>query len=192
MEPQILELSKKCCYVIYGNHLLINVPKKKLEECVQSFSSGLPVKGVDTFTMDGRFSISYAEKDDVITIGDANTPAKTINYENSKDKAAVLAWLKPYFEENGFKAGETSVAGGKLLMRGLGSVAFVLFIFGMLYAAEGSSTRNLSGKGRAFASIANALGTELILIIGGVCLLAAIIYTIRLVKKGDVQVTYSK
>lgn len=192
MEPIVLELSKKICYVIYNNQLLINVPKKKLDKTIEALSSGTSLGKVEVFTMDGRFNMRYAAKESHIYFSDGNIPNKKIYYENSNDKQAIVEWLTPYLEQNGFNHSEQTVSGSKLLMRGLGSVVTVLFIFGILYWAEGSSTRNLSAKSKMFVSIANALGTELILIIGGVCLLAAIIYTVRVVKKGDVYLTYSK
>lgn len=190
MEPMILELNKKNCYVISHNQLITNVPRKKVEESVDSLSSGLPVKGGQVFTLDGRFSMSYAEKDTKITFSDGATSKKAVYYENN-DKAKVLDWLIPYLEQNHFNPNAEAVLSSKLLMRGLGWIILVLIFFGLLFAAEGDSSVR-SGKGRIFVAIADALGRELILIIGAVALLAAIIWTIVHLKKGDSQITYRK
>lgn len=189
MEPMILELNKKNCYVIYHNQLIMNVPVKKVDACIESLSRGLPFKNVQIFNLDGRFKISYAEKDDKITFSDAVTSKKTINYEG-QDKEKVLAWLKPYLEQSGYNPGAEAVSNSKMLMRGVGTIVLILFIFGMLYAAEGTSAR--SGKARLFVEIANALGTELILIIGGACLVLSVIWTLIKAKKGDTQITYAR
>lgn len=43
MEPMVLELNKKNCYVLIHNQLIMNVPAKKVGESINSLSSGLPV-----------------------------------------------------------------------------------------------------------------------------------------------------
>lgn len=132
----------------------------------------------------------YDGKDDKITFSDGATPKKAVNYENN-DKAKVLDWLIPYLEQNHFNPNAEAVSSSKLLMRGLGWIILVLIFFGLLYAAEGDGSVR-SGKGRMFVAIADALGRELILILGAVGLLAAIIWTIVHLKKGDMQITYRK
>lgn len=191
MEPNVLELNKKNCYVIHFDKLVMGVPAKKVHDYLTSLSNGLLAKGVRVFNLDAQFSISYAEKDDKITFSDGLTAKKAVTYEGN-DKTKVLDWLKPYLEQNRFSPHAEAVSSTKLLIGSIGSIFVVLFIFGILYAAEGSSPRNYSGKARTFVEIANTMGPDLILIIGGACLLAAVIWTVVRMKKGDTQITYRK
>lgn len=192
MEPMIFELGKKKCYIIVGNQLLINVYKTKIEEYVRSYSAGIPVKKVTVFKLDQSFSMSYAEKTSDITFSDANTSKHKVYYEGN-DRERLLQWLNPILEQNEFSPKVEALSGGKLLRRGIGSIVAVLLIFGAFYGAEGARiTSNTRGKSRLFISIANALGERMIIIIGAICLLLAIIYTVRLIKKGEAYITYSR
>ena len=192
MQPEILELSGKTVYMIYGNKLLLDVPKKKIEECVEALNSGREYsRKVRVFTIDQNFKLSFDGGTDAITFSDGGGEFKKINYENGNDKVAIVDWLTSYLVDNGFREAKETVSSAKMLMRGVGAIIVVLFIFGLLFVAEGD-TDVRRGKGAIFVTIANLLGTNGIIIGGVICLLIAIIYTIRLIKRGDEVTTYSK
>lgn len=191
MDPLILEIDKKKAYVIYGNLLLLDMPLKKLDDYLQKISSGNKCKGVTVLTMDSRFVMTYGENDGKIKFSDADTN-KSVVFENVNVKQAIVEWLGEYLAFNKYNLEANAVSKSKLLARGAGVLVFIIFIFGMLYVAEGNSSSSNRGKARLFVAIANALGEKGILIGGAVCIIIAVIWTMRLVKKGEQQFTYSK
>lgn len=159
--------SKKKCYVIHNNLLLVDVPFDQLSECVAALNKGetgarlLWARYV--YKLDNRFKMKNDRAEGMLILNDG---ARKI-VENAKELENIALWLSNHLKKRHFLSYSIPVSNLQKLIHGLIAamsvivLAIVLFGMQMLGVLEISGGGSTAQKALAFFSQQNIIFTTI-------------------------------
>lgn len=170
MQPEIFQIDKDTCYLLYGNYLTVNLPMDRIDACLASLRKGRPYKyprGIlrayeslkyegmgalylcKTFILDGKFRLFIRESPSQVKIRHGrlyceNAGDKT-SYEALSTVLTLEKWLADYLVKQGFTYVKRKIKPGYYWGQWLFWLVMFLVIWGLFIANVHDAFRSTIG-----------------------------------------------
>lgn len=190
MNYTYLEVDPPLCYLLYRNYLVINVPRKQLDDCVEKLENKETIKYnnfIKVFQLNRFLKLTFEHERRIFSLSDGLTDHTEILLDANM-RTAIADWLGQQLLKRHFKSQKQYIPDRIHIKQGLAwMLGLVVVVVALDYLAW---TGIKSGSQHVLCRMVNFAGPASIYI-GGACILAAmLLWTAHKVKRGALQTVY--
>lgn len=196
MKPALFKIaSKKKCYLVYGNLLILDIPFSKMSACVTELHNGKTDRKSlwtrQVFNLSEGFSLEYDEDgDQTITMSQDNM----VFVEESPERSEIAEWLIKQLRQQRFNRFAVSLRNPKILISGFITTALtaILTTATILAINNEAVLRLLTGRNELTTFTTTHIGTNAIALAGILLIVAIMARAINGFINGGTRIIYKK